>query len=477
MSKIKFGTDGWRAIIARDFTFSNCRVTAQGIAAYLNCTNLAKKGVIIGYDNRFMSKEFAEECARVLVGNGIKTFMLNKVSPTPVTAYAVHLKGAGGGLMITASHNPAEYNGIKYIPYYAGPALPEVTDAIEKEINRVKETGKIYELDLAEAMELSLYQRIEADNEYFNHIRKLIEVGFLKKRKIKVVSNPMYGAGVGYLDQILTELGCEVRTINNHRDVLFGGSMPEPISKLLGDLKRAVVSYNADIGLALDGDADRFGIIDSGGNFISANHIMPLLLEHLLSTRKWRGPVCRSVGTTHMLDKVARSYGLSVIETPVGFKYISEALREKGCIMGCEESGGMSIFGHIPEKDGILGCLLAVEMLAYTGKSLVELAEEFKHKYGQSSNQRMDIKVDSSDQPEILENIEAFNPKTIAGAKVDSILETDGRKIVLEDDSWILIRYSGTEPVFRIYVEAENEGRMMQLQEEVLVSLGIKTKI
>ena len=385
--------------------------------------------------------------------------------------------GSGVVLMITASHNPAEYNGIKYIPYYAGPALPEVTDAIEKEINRVKETGKIYELDLAEAMELSLYQRIEADNEYFNHIRKLIEVGFIKKRKIKVVSNPMYGAGVGYLDQILTELGCEVRTINNHRDVLFGGSMPEPISKLLGDLKRAVVSYNADIGLALDGDADRFGIIDSGGNFISANHIMPLLLEHLLSTRKWRGPVCRSVGTTHMLDKVARSYGLSVIETPVGFKYISEALREKGSIMGCEESGGMSIFGHIPEKDGILGCLLAVEMLAYTGKSLVELAEEFKHKYGQSSNQRMDIKVDSSDQPEILENIEAFNPKTIAGAKVDSILETDGRKIVLEDDSWILIRYSGTEPVFRIYVEAENEGRMMQLQEEVLVSLGIKTKI
>jgi alpha-D-glucose phosphate-specific phosphoglucomutase len=477
MSEIKFGTDGWRAIIAREFTFSNCRVVAQGIASYLNCTNLAKKGVIIGYDNRFMSKDFAQECARVLVGNGIKTFMLNKVSPTPVTAYAVHLKGAGGGLMITASHNPPEYNGIKFIPYYAGPALPEVTDAIEKEINRVKENGKIYELDLSEAVELSLYQEIEADNEYINHIRKLIEGDFFKKRKIKVISNPMYGAGVGYLDPILTELGCELRTINNHRDVLFGGAMPEPISRLLGDLKRAVVSYNADIGLALDGDADRFGIIDGSGSFISANQIMPLLLEHLLSTRKWRGPVCRSVGTTHILDKVARSYGLSVIETPVGFKYISEALREKGCIIGCEESGGMSIFGHIPEKDGILGCLLAVEMLAFTGKSLAELTEDLRNKYGQSSNQRMDIKVSSIDQPEILDSIKAFNPKVIAGVKVESVNDTDGRKIVLEDESWILIRYSGTEPVFRIYVEAENESRMLQMQDEVLESLGMKPKI
>ncbi len=477
MSRIKFGTDGWRAIIAKDFTFANCRVVAQGIAAYLNCTNLAKKGVIIGYDNRFMSQEFAEECARVLVGNGIKTSMLNKVSPTPVTAYAVHWKGAGGGLMITASHNPAEYNGIKFIPYYAGPALPEVTDAIEKEINRVQESGKIYELNLPEAAELSLFQEIEADNEYINHIRNLIEGELIKKRKVKVVSNPMYGAGVGYLDKILTELGCEVRTINNHRDVLFGGAMPEPISKLLGDLKRAVVSYSADIGLALDGDADRMGIIDNQGNFVSANQLMPLLLEHLLSTRKWRGPVCRSVGTTHILDKVARSYGLNVIETPVGFKYIGEALREKGCIMGCEESGGISIFGHIAEKDGILGCLLAVEMLAGSGQSLAELAQEFQLKYGPSKNQRTDIKVSQSDQGVILENIKAFNPKTIAGSKVDSIYEAEGRKIVMEDDSWVLIRYSGTEPVFRIYVEAENEERMLQIQEEVLDGLSLNPKI
>ncbi|KUG02340.1 phosphoglucosamine mutase [hydrocarbon metagenome] len=473
MSHIKFGTDGWRAIIARDFTFANCRVVAQGIAAYINSSNLGKKGLVIGYDNRFMSKEFAEECARVLVGNGIKTFLLKKVSPTPVTAYAVHLRGAGGGLVITASHNPAEYNGIKYIPDYAGPAMPAITDAIEAEINRVLETDKIYELDLSEAAELALFQEIEVDNEYINHILKLVKCEYFKGKKIKVVTNPMYGAGVGYLDRLLGELGCEVRTINNHRDVLFGGTMPEPVSRLLGDLKRAVVSYNADIGLALDGDADRFGIVDNSGRFVSANRLMYLLLDHLLNTRTWRGPVCRSAGTSHMLDRVARGNGLNMIETPVGFKYISEAMREKGCIMGCEESGGMSILGHIPEKDGILASLLAVELMVYTGKNLQELTDEFNQKYGFSCSERIDIKVSSGDQQTIMEKIQAFSPKILGGAKVASINEIDGRKIIMEDGSWTLIRSSGTEPVFRVYVEAENEARLNEVKEEVLGILGL----
>jgi alpha-D-glucose phosphate-specific phosphoglucomutase len=473
MSRIKFGTDGWRAVIAREFTFANFRIAVQGIAAYLNSVKLSKKGVVIGYDNRFMSRDFAEEGARIMVGNGIKTFLLKKVSPTPVTAYAVYLKEAGGGLMITASHNPAEYNGIKYIPYYAGPALPDITEAIEAEINRAQESEKIYQLDLPEAEELGLYQEIEVDNDYGRHILKLVGVDYFKKKKIRVVTNPMYGAGVGYLDKILSELGCEVRAINNHRDVLFGGAMPEPVSRLLSDLKRVVVSYNADIGLALDGDADRLGIIDSGGGFMTANTLMCLLLDHLLNTRKWRGSVCRSAGTSHLLDRVAAGYGLSVIETPVGFKYVSEALREQGCIMGCEESGGMSIYGHIPQKDGILGCLLAVELLAYTGKSLQELTEEFENKYGSSYSERIDIPVAPGDQQTILEKIKEYNPKSLAGVKVSSLYEIQGRKIVLEDGSWVLIRYSGTEPVFRVYVEAENQERLGLLKEEVLSNLGL----
>jgi len=473
MSHIKFGTDGWRAIIARNFTFANCRVVAQGIAAYINSSNLSKKGVIIGYDNRFMSREFGEECARVLVGNGVKTFFLNKVTPTPVTAYAIRLLEAGGAVMITASHNPPEYNGIKYIPDYAGPAMPDVTDAIEEEINRVQDTEKIYELNLSEAAELGLFQKIEVDNQYIDHILKQIQVERFKGKKLKVVINPMYGAGVGYLDKILSNLGCEVRTINNHRDVLFGGSMPEPVDRFLGDLKRAVISYNADIGLAVDGDADRFGIVDSSGSFVSANRFMYLLLEHLLNTRTWRGPVCRSVATTHMLDRIARRNGLSVVETPVGFKYIGEALRDKGCILGCEESGGLSILGHIPEKDGILACLLAVELLSCSEKSLQELTDEFNSKYGYAVSDRIDIKVNVGDRGTIKNKIQEFNPKHLGGIKVESISEMDGRKIIMEDGSWALIRSSGTEPLFRVYIEAEDEARLVEIKEEVLSSLGL----
>jgi phosphomannomutase len=354
MSTIKFGTDGWRAVIARDFTFANCRLVAQGIAGYVNSVNLAKKGIVIGYDNRFMSPDFARECARVLLGNGIKVYLMSHPVPTPVTAFAIQVKEAGGAVMITASHNPPEYNGIKFIPEYAGPALPDVTDAIEAEIQRVIDCGKVYELALDEATQFNLFAELDVDSEYQAQLLKTTQADAFKNRPLRVVVDPMFGAGIGYLDKILSQLGCEVFPINNHRDTLFGGSLPEPTDLNLGDLKRAVTSYQADIGLALDGDADRFGIIDNQGSFVNANRFMALLLEHLLNTRQFRGPVARSIATTHMLDRIARKNGLSALETPVGFKYIGQCLREKGCMLGGEESGGLSILGHVPEKDGIL---------------------------------------------------------------------------------------------------------------------------
>lgn len=476
MSKIKFGTDGWRAIIADDFTFDNIKKVAQGIANYMKNRNLAKKGIVIAYDNRFLSKEFARECARVLLGNGIKVNLFRRVAPTPVAAYAVRMLETGGALMITASHNPPEYNGIKFIPEYAGPALPDVTDVIEDEIQKVLEGNKIYELDLAEAEALELLKEIDIEREYTNHLLKIINQDcFKKEHKLKVVVDPMFGAGVGYLDKILTDLGCEVRTMNNYRDPLFGGLLPEPTEHILSDLKRAVLTYNADIGLALDGDADRFGIIDREGNFISANHFAYILFEHLISTRTFKGPVCRSVATTHMLDKVARNNGLSVIETPVGFKYIGEALREKGCIMGVEESGGLSIFGHIPEKDGILSCLLAVEMLVYTGKSIKEISEEHAQKYGHVVSERLDIKVSTHAKPEVEQRIDTYQPRSVAGIKVDRIDEIDGKKILMENGSWVLIRASGTEPVFRIYLEAGSKEDLEDMKEEVLEIIALKS--
>lgn len=473
MHQIKFGTDGWRAIIARDFTFENCRIVTQGIASYLNSKNLTKKGVVIGYDNRFMSEEFALECARVMAGNGIKVFLLKKPTPTPVTAFAIREVGAGGALMLTASHNPAEYNGIKFIPEYAGPALPEVTDLIEEQINRVIENSKIYELSLDEAVKLDMFAEIEVDAAYSEQLIKVINPEFIKERPIKVVIDPMFGVGIGYLERVLVELGCEVRTINNYRDPLFGGAMPEPTLRWLGDLQRAVLSYEADVGLAMDGDADRFGIIDKDGQFINANQFMYILLDHLLKTRTYKGPVARSIATTHMLDKIAKNHGLTVIETPVGFKYVGECLREKGCIMGGEESGGLSVFGHIPEKDGVLACLLAVELLAYSGKTMQELSQGIIEEYGSVVSERLDIAVNVMDEAKIIAKLDAYNPRSIAGLAVESHNTVEGVKLVLEGGSWVLIRSSGTEPLFRIYVETFEEEKLKAIQDEVKESLGL----
>jgi alpha-D-glucose phosphate-specific phosphoglucomutase len=471
---IKFGTDGWRAVIAEDFTFQNVKVVAQGIANYMKNHNLSKKGIVIGYDHRFMSEQFAAECSRVFMGNGIRTFALRKASPTPLTAYAIRVTEAGGAVMITASHNPPVYNGIKFIPEYAGPALPDVTSAIEEEVNRIVEGGRVYELDGQEGMALDLLKELDIDREYINQLMRVINPDSFKGNRLKVVVDPMYGAGVGYLDRILTELGCEVKTINNYRDPLFGGGMPEPTEAILSDLKRAVLAYHADIGLALDGDADRFGLIDGEGEYITPNRFAYLLLDHLLKTRTFRGPVCRSIATTHMLDRVARLKGLGVIETPVGFKYIGQCLREKGSMMGIEESGGLSIFGHVPEKDGILACLLAVEMLAGTGKTMAELGRQFEEEYGHVASERFDIKTSALDKQRILTELEHYQPRSVAGLKVDRHDKQEGQKMVPEDGSWVLIRPSGTEPLFRIYVEAGDKTRLNEIKNQVMEALGMK---
>ncbi|MFY9120436.1 MAG: phosphoglucomutase/phosphomannomutase family protein, partial [Syntrophomonadaceae bacterium] len=326
---------------------------------------------------------------------------------------------------------------------------------------------------LDEATQFNLFAELDVDSEYQAQLLKTTQVDAFKNRPLRVVVDPMFGAGIGYLDKILSQLGCEVFPINNHRDTLFGGSLPEPTDLNLGDLKRAVTSYQADIGLALDGDADRFGIIDNQGSFVNANRFMALLLEHLLNTRQFRGPVARSIATTHMLDRIARKNGLSALETPVGFKYIGQCLREKGCMLGGEESGGLSILGHVPEKDGILACLLAAEMVAHSGKTLAELEAELVEKYGNMFSRRLDIQINPAEKPAILARLDEYRPKTIAQTGVESTSTLEGLKMVLEDGSWVLIRPSGTEPLFRIYVEAGREEQLLSLQKEVLQSLGL----
>lgn len=473
MTPIRFGTDGWRAVIAQDFTFANLRLVAQAIAAHVNSGAGLRKSMVIGYDNRFMSPEFARECARVLAGNGIKVHLMKNPAPTPLVAFAVRYLETSGAIVITASHNPAHYNGVKFIPAYAGPALPDVTDAIEVEINRLRDAAKIYEIDLREAAQLDLVVEVELENAYLNHLNKLLRLDFFKGKNLKVVVDPMYGSGTGFLEQYLTQIGIEVKAIHNHRDVLFGNGTPEPVERNLADLRRAVVSYNADIGLALDGDADRFGIIDHDGSFINGNLFAALLLSHLLKTRTARGPIVRTVATTHLLDRIAKMNGLQAVETPVGFKYVSQAMREYNGLLGGEESGGLSIWGHVPEKDGILACILAVEMLAFSGQHCDTLTEELYNEYGRLINRRQDLVFNKGQESLLRERLSAFRPKTIAGIKVVSIADRDEMIWSLADDSWLLARFSDTEPVLRIYTESTDLDKLEDIERALIEALQI----
>lgn len=551
MARIKFGTDGWRAVMAETFTFDNVRVVARAIARYVRHHGLAGRGIVIGYDTRFLSDKFAQAVAEVMVSEGIPVFLTASFCPTPVTAFAVIARRAAGAVMITASHNPPEYNGIKFIPEYGGPALPDVTDEIERYINELlaqeKEglpgpaaalvpgagagqgsavkmgealaagevpapgaaaggvpaavvgegaageaprgtggveiaggtegtaTGGRDEAGSASATGGVGITRIDPREEYLAHLAKVIDVEGIRRRPLKVVVDSMYGCGMGYLEEFLMRAGCEVEMLHNHRDPLFGGIVPEPMGRWLKDLQEAVVQRGADLGLALDGDADRFGIVDRQGRYFTANEALYLYLEHLLRTRAHRGPVARTVATTHMLDRIAAAHGLAVEETAVGFKYIGQSLRERGAILGGEESGGMSMHGHIPEKDGILGAALMVELVAVEGRDPGELEEEIQRKYGPLVSERLDLHTTAAEKERIAARLKEFAPQEVAGFRVVGRNTVDGVKILLEGGRWALIRPSGTEPLFRLYVEAESYEVLRRIQDEVRMELGLFT--
>lgn len=467
MAKIKFGTDGWRAIMAREFTFDNVKIVTQAIARYVLAHGMAERGVVIGYDNRFLSEHFAGAVGEVLTGNGIPVFITNRATPTPVTAFEVKRRGAAGAVMLTASHNPPEYNGIKFIPEYAGPALPYITDELEKYVNELAETGAYKDLDLAKGKEKGLVQYIDPFEDYVAHLKNVVDMDSIRRAGLKVVVDPMFGAGIAYLDRILADAGCQVEVIHGYRDALFGGSMPEPSDKVLTELKDRVVAGGALLGLAMDGDADRFGIIDRDGQYINANQVLYLIYWHLIKNRGIKGPVARSVATTHMLDKIAAGYGLEVDETPVGFKYIGESMMKKGSILGGEESGGLSITGHIPEKDGILATALIAELVATEHKSLREILTDLDREYGGLLSERLDIHCSQETKERVLVELKELVPPEIGGSKVEKVNAVDGKKFVLADGSWVLIRASGTEPLFRIYVETDSAEKLRRIQQSM----------
>ena len=463
--KIKFGTSGWRGVIADDFTFARVRAVTQAIADHLIAQGLKEKGVVVGFDTRFLSEKFAAEAARVLAASGIHAYLSNRDVPTPVVAYEIIRRKTAGGLNFTASHNPPEYNGLKFSPAWGGPALPETTKDIEARANALLEKNSISSMSLSEAKEKGLVEDADLRKSYLDDIRKKIDVDIIRRSKLKVAADLLYGTGRDYLDTVLKDAGCTVTSIHGQRDPLFGGHAPEPSEENLAELSGIVKKGRFDIGLAVDGDADRFGILDTDGVYINPNQVLALVLDYLCRTRGWKGGAARSIATSHLVDAVAKKHGIEVYETGVGFKYIGDLLVQGKIIFGGEESAGMTIKDHVPEKDGILACMLVAEMVAKERKSMKDLLKRLYREVGVILNHRINIRLTEANQKLVAERL-SQPLLELGGLRVKGKKTTaDGTKYMIDDDSWVLMRASGTEPVVRLYVESSSEEKIKILME------------
>jgi len=481
-TNIKFGTDGWRAVIAREFTFDNLRLVAQAIGQYLKDESLDKKGVFIGYDNRFLSGEFGLEAGKVLSSMGFQIYIAEEAVPTPVTAFMVRNLKLDGALMITASHNPSRYNGIKFIPYYGGPALAGITDNIEKNLKMITD-GTIEKVNIHSIDNNSIESRISTIsdfNDYKKSLISLLDVDLIKNSGLKVTVDTMNGAAFHIMPDILkNDLGLETKVLNGDRDPLFGGKLPDPSEKNLYDLKVAIVENSSDIGLALDGDADRFGVIDRKGVFLNPNNIISLCLYYLLLTRKYEkdDAVARSIATTHLLDAICKENNINLIEKPVGFKYIGKEMLSGKIIIGGEESGGLSIKDHIPEKDGLLANLLLLEIQAYLKNKygslyLSDYLEKIYKEFGTFYNTRLDLDVPDKRKDAIIEYFSGLENYNLGNKAVRELSNIDGAKIIFDDGSWVLVRASGTEPLIRCYIESTDKVFFEILKDFVNESIG-----
>jgi phosphomannomutase len=455
--EIKFGTDGWRGIIADDFTFPNVRKVTRAIASYLETAYGKDKPVLIAYDTRFLADEFARTSAAVLADLGWNVKITDRDCPTPVIAYNARLLNSAGALMFTASHNPAPYCGIKYIPDYAGPATPEITDTIVANIETSSD-------ELPGSNPSGTISTFDPKPDYLNFIYTLLDVEKIKSANLKVKYDALYSTSRGYLDEVLQHCGCQLESFHDWRDVLFGGGMPEPKGEQLVELVAAVKADHADLGLATDGDSDRFGIVDEQGNVLTPNTVLLVLARHLIKNKGKSGAIVRTVATTHLLDNFAAKYGLQIYETAVGFKYIGEKMRETAVLIGGEESGGLSIIGHIPEKDGVLADMLVAEAIAYEGKPLSQLVQEaIAEADGPLYNNRLDLHLTEAHKVAVINSYTQNPPSEVAGIKVKEVGRKDGIKLYLEEGSWVLLRPSGTEPLVRVYMETNSPEKLSQI--------------
>jgi alpha-D-glucose phosphate-specific phosphoglucomutase len=465
---IKFGTSGWRGVIAKDFTYDNVAIVCQSIANIINEEyKKSQVSVIIGYDTRFMSEDFATTSAEIFAGNGIKVLFCKRDTPTPVIAYNIINSKLTGGINFTASHNPYKYNGLKYSPSWGGPALPETTKKIEKYCASLKSKDIKY-IPFKTGIENKIIEIHNPSTAYIKKIKELVNFKALKKSKIKVAVDVLHGTGKGYLDTLLEMAGIKNITINKNRDVMFNNGSPEPSENNLKELISLVKKESYKLGFSTDGDADRFAIIDYNGTFISPNQVISILLYHLNKTRGWTGIVARSVMTTHLIDKIGAKIGANIEETPVGFKYIGDIMvnNPDKFIIGGEESGGLTIRGHVPEKDGILACLLIAEAIAMSKKSVTELLKDIKKITGEVITSRLNFHLEHEVMEAFKNRLANKVPNTFAGIKIKKYINIDGDKFILDNNNWIGFRLSGTEPVVRLYAESDSQNKLNKLLKE-----------
>lgn len=456
-SQIRFGTDGWRAIIAEDYTFENVRSVSAALAAFLlrHEKEKATAGVAIGYDTRFLSAEFARAAADTIAAAGIPVLLADRDSPTPAIAWATRSRGLASGVMITASHNPPKWNGFKFFNPLGGPADRDATNALEAVIG-AKTKSKL------PPAEVTLFDPRPA---LVEQLSKVIDLDLIKANRGTAVCDFVHGCGHGYVDAILRDCGWKVTSIRDTPDPMFGGVLPDPANPACHiTLQKEVLKRKADLGLANDPDADRFGVVDSEGTYLTPNQVLALVYVHLLEYRGLRGPVARTLPTTALLDAIAAQFGQKVIETPVGFKWLGDAIENQGALLGGEESGGLSIIGHYPGKDGVLADLLLAEIWALHKQPLGQVYKKLLKRFGAYHSTRIDLHLTEDAKNELMARVKGTPPTEVAGVAVESVVTTDGVKLNLADKSWMLMRPSGTEPLVRVYMEAGTVKRLKELQ-------------
>ncbi len=453
---IKFGTDGWRAIISQDFTFENVRIASQAVADHFVGAGLKPAPTfVIGYDWRFLSEKYAELAAEVLAGNGIRVLLSDKAVPTPLVSFAIKNKKLSGGLMLTASHNPPYYNGLKIKAPYAGTADEGITKSVEALLGK----NPVQSVELKKGIASGMIELSDLKKDYMKFVKSYIDFKHLKNAKINMLVDCMHGVGDGYIPEILKGTKIKITQMRTGRDPLFGGVNPEPIPKNLEATFHAMKDKKAkyDICIVNDGDADRIGAVIPGGKFMGAGQIMALLLLHFVEDRLWKGGVVKTVSNTTLIDLIAKKYNLKLYETPVGFKYICRLMLDEDILIGGEESGGIGVKDYMPERDGMLLGALLVEMMAHRKKGILEIIKDVEKEYGAFRYQRIDMDYSDEKKKKLMELLKTNPPKQVCGKVVMETKSFDGHKFIMADNSWLILRLSGTEPILRIYAEASSE--------------------